>query len=74
MLAYGEPLYVPRGADDAALAEASETIRRRLLAAEEEASRLPFPPLFITRLMLMRLHFVNATWKDFHLIFAKKLW
>ena len=37
VLAYGEPLYVPRGADDAALAEASETIRRRLLLGREEA-------------------------------------
>jgi len=37
VLSYGEPLFVPRGVDDEALAAASTEIGRRLLAAEEEA-------------------------------------
>jgi hypothetical protein len=38
-LAYGPPLSVPSGADDAQLAQATEEMKRRLLAAEEQAFR-----------------------------------
>lgn len=39
VLSYGEPLWVPRGADDAALREASDVLQQRLIAAEEAAFR-----------------------------------
>jgi hypothetical protein len=38
-LAYGQPLRVPSGASDAELAQATEEMKRRLLAAEEQAFR-----------------------------------
>ena len=37
VLAYGEPLFVDRQADETALQEASEEMQRRLMAAESEA-------------------------------------